>query len=59
MSAWKGSLCVLQGQVALELLRQSKKQKRRKKASPQRIDGQSAEEKSVASSEITGDLPVH
>jgi hypothetical protein len=59
MSAWKGSLCVLQGQVALELLRQSKKQKRRKRASPQPIDGQFVEEKSAAPLEIMGDLPVH
>jgi hypothetical protein len=59
MSESKGSWCVLQGQVALELLRQSKKKKQRKKASPQRIDGQTVEVKRAAPSEITGDLPVH
>jgi hypothetical protein len=50
---------VPQDQVALELLRQSKKQKRRKKASPQPIAGQTVEEKRAAPSEITGGLPVH
>jgi hypothetical protein len=59
MSGSKGSWCVLRWQVALELLRQSRKKKQRKKASPQQIDGQTVEVKRAAPSEITGDLPVH
>jgi hypothetical protein len=59
MSESKGSWCVLQGPVALELHRQWKKKKRRKKASPQRIDGQTEEVKRAAPSEIRGGLPVH
>jgi hypothetical protein len=59
MSGSKGSWCVLQGEVARELLRQWKKKKRRKKALPQRIDGQIVEVKRAAPSEITGGLPVH
>jgi hypothetical protein len=57
MSGSKGSWYVLQGQVALELLRRSKKQ--RKRASPQRIDDQTVEIRRAAPSEIRGDLPVH
>jgi hypothetical protein len=59
MSGSKGSWYVLHGQVALELLRQSKKKKQRKTASPQRIDGQTVEIKRAPPSEIKGHLPVH
>jgi hypothetical protein len=43
----------------LGLFRRSRKKKRRKKASPQQIDGQIVEGKRVVPSEITRDLPVH
>jgi hypothetical protein len=59
MDGSKGSWCAPQGWVVLGLYQQSKKKRQPKKVSPQRIDGQSVEERRAGPSEITRDLPVH